>query len=120
MKIIKEDFVAGFDVDQTLIDWESGMNNITITHNGITRSGRVMQKHVERIKMHKFWGNAVIVWSKSGSSFAETVVKALELEEYVDVVCAKTSWYYDDKKCEDFMGEHRYLYPFEGPLGEDK
>lgn len=113
MQVLEYDFVASFDVDQTLIDWNSGMNNISITHNGITRQGRVMQKHVDRIKMHKFWGNGVIVWSKSGYSFAREVVKALQLEDYVDFVSAKTSWYYDDKKCEEFMGEHRFLYPDE-------
>ena len=111
MITLKHDFAAYFDVDQTLIDWKSGMSDITITHNGITMQGLVMSKHVNAIKMHKFWGNSVVVWSKSGWSFAETVVKALELEDYVDVVCAKPSFVYDDKEFHQFMGELRYLYP---------
>lgn len=111
LKVLEYDFVATFDVDETLIAWGTGMNNITIHHNGIDMQGRIMQKHVDRIKMHKFWGNGVVVWSKSGKSFAWAVVQALGVEEYVDIVMAKPSWYYDDKKCEDFMGEHRYLYP---------
>ena len=113
MQVINYDFVAFFDVDQTLVDWDSGMNDIVITHNGIAMHGRVMHKHVDRIKMHKFWGNGVVVWSKSGYSFALEVVRALGVEEYVDVVCAKPSFVYDDKQFHEFMGELRYLYPID-------
>ena len=120
MQVVKYDFVAYFDVDEKLIRWVSGMSNITITHNGIEMSGLVMDKHIERIKMHKFWGNGVVVWSKSGYSFALEVVKALGIEKYVDVVCAKPSWYYDDKKCEEFMGEHRFMYMANRFKGQDQ
>jgi len=106
------DFVACFDVDETLISWSapSGTHDFELTHNGVTRTGKVLTRHVDRIIMHKFWGNGVVVWSKSGKSFAKAVIQKLKLEKYVDVVMAKSSFYYDDKKCEEFMGEHRFLY----------
>lgn len=112
MFVLEFDFVANFDVDQTLIDWECPENekDFELEHGGVIMRGKVMTKHVERIKMHKFWGNGVVVWSKSGYSFAKAVVEKLGVKEYVHFVSAKPSWYYDDKKCEQFMGERRFLY----------
>lgn len=116
---LEEDNVAYFDVDDTLIFAEDDISSLTREDllematismpNGFDTKVRVHSKQVERLKMHKKWGNGVIVWSKSGYRWAEAVVRALNLEEYVDVVLSKPTYYYDDKKCEQFMGEHRYI-----------
>lgn len=58
-----------------------------------------------------------MVWSAGGGDWAEAVVKALGIEEMVDIVMSKPSWYYDDKPCEDWMGKQIYLY--EQPVEEE-
>ena len=111
---IENNNVAYFDVDDTLIHWKWNADRdhekIYIGIEGSLLQGEVVPHHVhiERLKQHKIVGNAVIVWSRSGWDWANAVVKALKLEDYVDAVMAKPFYYYDDRKCCDILGEYRY------------
>lgn len=114
--VIRYDNIAYFDVDETLVFTENKDKHepkhamITIAIPG--KPGvlcEINQPQVDRLKMHRIWGNGVIVWSKSGFDWAEAVVNALELNDYVDAILAKPTYYYDDKKCCQFLTEHRYL-----------
>lgn len=120
MHVMKSDNVAYFDVDDTLIiHFPIGEIPphrldeaivISIPDRPMFTAECIPHKdHIERLKMHKVWGNGVVVWSKSGWEWAETVVKALKLEDYVDVVASKPNYYYDDKVCCKILGEHRFL-----------
>jgi len=116
--ILKFDNVAYFDVDDTLVmhkfpDHQLGdAIEIFIPDRELFRATVVPNvDHIERLKLHKAWGNGVVVWSRSGWEWAEAVVKALQLEEYVDFIAAKPMYYYDDKPCCKILGEHRYIEP---------
>lgn len=105
--------VAFFDVDDTLIHWkcppgrEDDIMSIGIEGNPFHASVVPHRVHINRLIRHKMIGNAVAVWSRSGVEWAEAVVKALDLEEYVDLVLSKPFYYYDDKTCCEILGEHR-------------
>lgn len=117
MKQIEHDNCAFFDVDDTLIMYSYPLYEqdkaIEIKIDDDHPSVWVVphEKHIEAVRNHKAWGNGVVVWSRSGYKWAAAVVKALDLELYVDVVMAKPFYYYDDKKCCDILGEHRYKTP---------
>lgn len=112
---IDNDNVAFFDVDDTLIHhkWDADRNHeqMEIAVEGSLLAATVVPHytHIKRLKHHKQVGNAVVVWSRSGVRWAEAVVKALDLEQYVDLVSAKPFYYYDDKKCCQILGEYRYF-----------
>jgi len=55
-------------------------------------------------------GHAIVVWSGGGADWAEAVVKALKLEEFVDVVTAKPTYYIDDiAGAREWIGKHGYF-----------
>ena len=111
---LKGDNMAFFDVDDTLIMWEypaereSEAIEVCIEGTLFYGKGVPHKRHIEMIKRHKAWGNGVVVWSRSGSEWANAVVKALGLENHVDLVMSKPYYYYDDKPCCKILGEHRY------------
>jgi FMN phosphatase YigB (HAD superfamily) len=113
MITLADNNVAFFDVDDTLIHWkcpagrERDIIEIQIDENHFSAFVVPHRVHIERLKRHKVIGNAVVVWSRSGSEWAEAVVKALDLEGYVDICMSKPFYYYDDKKCCEILGEHR-------------
>jgi hypothetical protein len=114
--------VIFFDVDDTLIHWsyppEREGEALDIGINGSLLQGRVVphRVHIERLKRYKIIGAKVVVWSRSGWDWADAVVKALQLEDYVDIVMSKPKIYYDDKTSDQFMGEHRYFEDVLNPL----
>lgn len=67
------------------------------------------KKHIEQLKLHKLRGHTVIVWSAGGWEWAEAVVRALKLEQYVDLVIEKPMWFYDDLMPNEFMGKRYYM-----------
>lgn len=111
---IEGDNIAFFDVDDTLIIYEYSPDRIAeAVQVGLENSDFLVQvvphkEHIQTLKMHKTWGNTVVVWSRSGHRWAKTVVKALGLEEYVDLVISKPLYYYDDKNAHEILGERRY------------
>jgi phosphoserine phosphatase len=111
---IKGNNAAFFDVDDTLILYTYPDHRldeeIEIGIEGSLLQAKVVPhtRHVEMVKLHKTWGNTVVVWSRSGHEWARAVVEKLGLIDYVDVCMAKPFYYYDDKKCCQILGEHRY------------
>ena len=71
MQELKSDNVAFFDVDETLILSQYPDHRldeeIEIAIEGTLFYGKFVphKLHVERLKMHKVWGNGVVVWSRS-------------------------------------------------------
>src|ERR1051325_7057342 len=95
--MIEVDFdnVAYFDVDETLLMYDIPPERLheamQVAVEGSLLSATVVphRKHVELVKLHKAWGNGVIVWSRSGVRWAKAAVVALGLEDYVDAVLSK-------------------------------
>jgi phosphoserine phosphatase len=80
-----------------------------ISHNGFRFWIRPVWTHVLQLIQQKMKGIQVVVWSASGSDWAEAVVNRLRLDDYVDLVVTKPDFYYDDSHPEGFMGKHFFF-----------
>ena len=114
MQVFNTDQMVPFDCDDTLVMWylEDKSKNIPIEDpyiKGMINYVTPHQKHIELIKKYKARGFTVVVWSAGGVEWAHAVVKALQLEEFVDAVFTKPSRYVDDLKCELWMGNRVYI-----------
>lgn len=112
MKVLSDAPLVCFDIDNTLVMWDYKYDLIPdkfeyLKINGIDYI--IHQKHISQLKKHKNRGHTVILWTQGGVFWAEKVVEALGLEEYVDIVQPKPAWYYDDYPSEHFMGKPEYL-----------
>lgn len=121
MKIIESEQLVFCDVDDTLVMWgkaKKGEKVIVVT-NPYGKEQNYVRPHVGHIRIlkdRKARGAHIVVWSAGGHKWAEAVIKALKLEQYVDTVMSKPLMYIDDKKAKDIMGEHLYL-PYESGYG---
>lgn len=99
-----------FDVDSTLILYESGSpNSILISQEGY--SDVIVSPHIGhilKIKQLKADGHRVCVWSAAGAAWSKAVVKALGLENYVDFCLEKPDFYFDDLNSSEWMGKRLY------------
>lgn len=97
-----------YDCDDTLIFFDGPPEIDPISIAIGPYSERVWPNYavIEKLKRSKFRGHYVRVHSQGGVDWAESVVKALGLEEYVDSVEAKPKWFVDDLEwnafCERF------------------
>lgn len=102
-----------FDVDNTLIFAESDISSKTalLLPSVCINSTRFFLHdiHIEKPKEFKARGHVVVVWSAGGADWAEMVVSAAGLRDYVDVVIAKPAWYFDDLVVTDWIGKHCYV-----------
>lgn len=117
MQIVKSERIIPFDVDQTLV--------LTITpeslsllevdvYDPITEKFLKMHVHepmVRLLKEESHRGGHIVVWSRGGYEWAANVVKALHLEQYVDVVMSKPLVYFDDKNVDEWLKDRVYLEP---------
>jgi len=119
MKVIRSSRVIFVDVDETLILWDwkqfdpEGKDLIRIADPVGNFSQMLLphQRHITLLKQFKTRGHTIVVWSQGGNHWAESVVKALDLEDHVDLVMDKPSWYIDDLPASAFMGNNIYLHP---------
>ena len=107
-----------FDVDDTLIMWDYGEEDdelVEVKFHSLHRYFRPHKKHIADLKKFSDMGYTIIVWSQSGGDWAEHIVKALDLEEYVDICLGKPNVYYDDIPVGSFMPDcNRFYYDVEG------
>lgn len=86
-----------FDVDQTLINWDStGKQELILQDGDFKYHVSAIQEHVLLMKEFKAVGWQVVVWSQGGADHAERVVKLLGMEKYVDLIVSKPQVYVDD------------------------
>lgn len=64
--------------------------------------------HVQAVKNHHLRGQTVIVWSAGGWEWALAAVRALGLEDYVDLVLEKPRWAYDDLPPNEYMPKSQW------------
>lgn len=127
MKVIDIESTIFIDVDDTLVMWDKSyrkMRESTIGTIAIkcphSQSNNYLvphRAHIKILKDRKARGSFIVVWSAGGFAWAEAVVRALDLEEHVDLIMTKPHAHIDDKKPKDFMGEHIYI-PFGSGYGE--
>lgn len=117
MQTVASEQVIFVDVDSTLIMWtrpiKRGQKTIAFT-DPYDNSQHIVVPHSAHIKVlkdRKARGATIIVWSQSGYKWAEAVVKALKLENYVDQVMSKPVAYIDDLPVQEWMAERIYLDP---------
>jgi len=121
-RVINIESTIFIDCDDTLVMWDkklTGTQSIKVVspHDGSAEYLRPHAGHIKILKDRKARGSYIVVWSAGGFAWAEAVVKALELEAYVDLIMTKPHAYIDDKPAEEFMGEHIYL-PYGNGYGE--
>lgn len=125
MIVIKSTKVYCFDVDRTLIftDQECG----ALLQDGVEFGESILinnrwfsphQEHLELMKDLTARGHTVAVWSAGGAEWAEAVIRALDMEKYVDLVMSKPDGYCDDKSVLEWLPEtDRFYIPLEGFTG---
>lgn len=113
-----------FDVDDTLVLHHESVTSEVLEAKGIRvpvhrkLNGEVYYEffvvphlpHIQMLKEVKASGKVVVVWSQGGSDWAESVIKALNLEEYVDLCVCKPHWFVDDLMTFMFMPESCRIY----------
>lgn len=113
LKVISGIDTAYFDVDDTLVMWDTTLinensNSAVLFDNPDDPKIKWLllpnPKTIEALKAQKRAGGTVIVWSAGGWDWALEVVTKLGLIDYVDAVMSKPNRYYDDLPSSEFMG----------------
>lgn len=129
MKVNEHEFTVVIDCDDTLImhnfKEKIGAIKITNPYDGAMHVVQKHQRHIELLRQYKAKGYYVTVWSNNGAKWAETVVKALDLEASVDECRCKPLKYIDDcVEASKVVGSHVYIPYKEAeyiyiPMGEE-
>lgn len=115
MKIVEGSKLIYFDVDDTLVMWDTygEQDSLVEFSNPDDSSFKWYLKPnigtIEMLKQHKREGYTVVVWSQGGWDWVQEVVKTLKLEEYVDLCITKPNIYVDDLHCEKWMTNWRKI-----------
>lgn len=113
MKIISSDMVIMFDVDDTLVLWDIDFSkpiiNIIDPYDNRTLELHPHYPHIKLLQEKKARGYIIVVWSQGGFAWAEAVVKALNLENYVDLIMSKPTTYVDDLPVNQWLTDRVYI-----------
>jgi phosphoglycolate phosphatase-like HAD superfamily hydrolase len=112
MNVIKNEVIVCFDVDDTLVLWNTDKTEGQLFHNPYDNSYTHLKphkRHIELLKQYKGRGFHVRVWSAGGWQWAEAVVKTLGLESFVDSIETKPAKYIDDLEAKDVLGVRIYI-----------
>lgn len=116
MKVCKTLDAVYFDVDNTLVMHDRGEDidcdiEYLFLLNPYADESRFYapnEDNILELKRCKNQGRTVVVWTHGGPKWAETVVKALELEKYVDFILPKVEIYVDDIPIEQWQFINKY------------
>lgn len=125
MLVIKNENTVGVDCDDTLLMWDNptvdSPSKVPVEFADTIVYLTPHNYHVQLVKMYKMRGYHVIVWSANGWAHAEKVVKALNLDDYVDVVQTKLSKHMDDSTDPgSILGPRVYTNDFTKPIESDE
>lgn len=116
MKTITNRNTTFWDVDDTLVMHALSTESIGIqdpidpSHSVIVTPNNNM---IRLMLEEKARGSFIIVWSRGGDAWAEAVIRALELQNTVDLVMTKPMAYFDDKPIEEWLPYRVYMRPDE-------
>ncbi len=116
-KIIKNESVVTFDIDQTLLmdvdenNWPGRKVQVyhKASHKFMTKI--IHEPHLKLLIEQADRGMYIILWSQRGFEWARAAAIALEIMPIVDLIITKPRTYVDDKKCKEWMGPQIYLNP---------
>jgi predicted phosphatase len=112
MQVFEDDLTCYFDVDDTLVIWgkpKTHPGSIQVDNYGQVESLVPHEAHVDFLKRQKARGFLIVAWSQRGGRWVKNVVKALGIEQYVDLAITKPLVYVDDLKAEEFMTNRVYF-----------
>ena len=116
MIVVQNEVTIFCDVDDTLVYWDNlysqpgdGKIKIIDPYDKGVNYLKPHQKHINLLRKYKGRGSEIIVWSAGGYQWAEAVVKALGLEDIVDIVMTKPAKYIDDLDVTKWIGNRIYL-----------
>lgn len=119
MQVLKNERIIFCDVDDTLVMHrtfdpnEEGVESVVVAdptsnHHLLLEVNKNM---VRLVKEEHGRGGTIIVWSRGGYAWAESVVHALKLESYVHTVMSKPPIYFDDKPVQEWLTDRVYIGP---------
>lgn len=117
MRVVANERPIPVDVDETLVMHEGPMQYATTVevedplHPGKFILLGVNEPMIKVLMDEKRRGSFILVWSRSGNAWAEAVVKALGLTEYVDLVMTKPISYLDDTPVENWLKDRVWINP---------
>ena len=119
MITIKNENLRPFDIDDTIILPYNATAQLQVgrevfVYDPIEDKKIKMVAHepnIRLLKEEKHRGGYIWVWSRSGFEWARNVIKALDLEAYVDIVTTKPIVYFDDKDVSEWLKDRVWLPP---------
>lgn len=118
MVVTKNENISPFDVDGTLViqrDYADINQKEVCIRDPLDASRMIImaihEPMVRLLKEEAAKGFHIIVWSRGGWGWAEAVVKALDIEQYVNEVKTKPLVYFDDLPVEQWLPYRVFLSP---------
>lgn len=115
MKVNENEFTIVTDIDDTIVMHNiESLDKLEITnpYDGTKYWLTPHHEHIALIRQYKAKGYYITAWSNNGARWAETVIKAVGLEDYVDECRCKPLKCIDDKiEPQYIVGNHVYI-PF--------
>jgi hypothetical protein len=91
--------------EESQIEIKYGPGSIAVVPNS---------KNVKLVQKFFKLNYAVVLWSRTGSDWAEAAGKALGIDSMVSLYLTKPQFYIDDKPCESWMGQRCWRDPKNG------
>lgn len=114
MKVIKSDNVIYFDIDNTLVMWNSPLEvrNKAVKFDNYGWNEHLVPnyKMIDSLKRNSEKGAYIVVWSQNGYKWALEVVRQLGLTSFVDMVQSKPNLIFDDIAPQEFI-KRAYINP---------
>ena len=101
-----------WDIDNTLVRWDFSKEEKE--KFGIEMQPGVWfvphRRHIQLLRHFHATGLLNVLWSAGGADWADLAAKLLKIEDCVDAVVSKPTWYTDDLEAEEFMSEEFRIF----------
>lgn len=106
--------VVAFDCDGTLILLHKNPNlTIIDPYDGMEHHVRIHARHLKLLKDRRARGCWTVVWSANGKAWAQAVVNALKVQEFVCDVQAKPQAIVDDLTAEEVFPNRIFIKDYD-------
>lgn len=113
---IENDRIVTVDVDDTLCIWDISdypeLPRVRIGCFGYTTEVSLNQKNINLVKKLQKLGYQIIVWSQSGSVWAQSVAAVAGIDNAIFM--SKPRYHIDDLPSHVWMGERLWRHPITG------
>jgi hypothetical protein len=114
--VTENENIYAFDIDDTLVhrdakELEMDLERLVVRnpYSNTVLFLRPYTAHIELLKEMHGRGRHILVWSAGGVRWAQAVIKALKLEQYVHEYKTKPIGYVDDKPANEWLQNRIYL-----------